>query len=510
MILGYEPDQAFGQELISVGQELGHKVTLAGSPEEVLAVLTEEPIDLLIISGEYQESDLLQKLSQADLEEPAPAILVTQTPDAPVRVPISQLIGSAGLISLPISSLQLAQRITQALTARHSEQEHSRLAVKLNRLVEVGRELGEEHDFERLFALVMAKTSEIMEAERSSLFLVDKKTNEIWTMVAEGVDEIRMPFGQGVCGRVIETDRSIRVGDAWELDFFDRSWDRRNNFRTRSMLCVPVKDRKRLPVGAIQVINRKNGREFTAEDERVLRALAAQAAIALENAALLEELRESFESFVRTLTATVDARHPLTAGHSERVTAYSLIIGRQLGLGEEALEQLKYSGLLHDIGKLGVPDSILLKNGRFTDEERDIMKTHSSQSETILSNIHFPEVLQDVALLAGAHHERYDGKGYSYGLVGLDIAPLARVIAVADVFDALTSPRDYPKYDGEATMSHAPMPLKKAISIILGDAGTAFDPEVVEAFQTCLDELLDSQLGGHFPEEYVAAYREAE
>jgi HD-GYP domain-containing protein (c-di-GMP phosphodiesterase class II) len=313
-------------------------------------------------------------------------------------------------------------------------------------------------------------------------------------------------MGRGVAGHVADTGETVRVADAWDLDYFDRSWDDKHGFRTRSLICMPVCNRQHEIIGVIQVINKKGYEEFDEEDEHLLTALTSQVAIALENAGLMEEQKASFESFIRTLSATVDARHPLTAGHSDRVTAYSVIIGGQLSLSGDEMEALKYSALLHDIGKLGVPDRVLLKNGPFDSEERTTMNGHASKSREILANIRFPKILLNVPEYAGAHHERLDGHGYTEGLTYREIPQIARILAVADVFDALTSPRDYPKYEGEKIMSHAPMPLAKAVGIIRKDSGTAFDPRVVEAFNSCLPNILESQRGGHFPDEYIEAF----
>lgn len=198
-----------------------------------------------------------------------------------------------------------------------------------------------------------------------------------------------------------------------------------------------------------------------------------------ENYQLVGQLGQAFESFVRALSTAVDAKHPLTAGHSNRVTEYSIHLGRQLGLPESDLEELKYTALLHDIGKIGVPDAVLTKKGRFSDDERKIMNEHAVWTYKIIDDITLPARLEEVPTIAASHHEKLDGKGYPYGLKGDKIPLFSRILAVSDVFDALTSLRDYPKYDGSTTLSFDPMPLDKAFSILEKDCGTHFDPEVV-------------------------------
>ncbi|MCP4756803.1 MAG: HD-GYP domain-containing protein [Proteobacteria bacterium] len=199
----------------------------------------------------------------------------------------------------------------------------------------------------------------------------------------------------------------------------------------------------------------------------------------IENFELVMELGYAFESFVRALSTAVDAKHPLTAGHSNRVTEYSLFLGKKLGLAEADLEVLKYSALLHDIGKIGVPDIVLTKKGRFTDQERLIMNEHSIWTFRIIDNIKLPESFEAVPKMAACHHEKLDGSGYPYGLKGEKIPFYSRILAVGDVFDALTSLRDYPKYDGDKSLGFDPMSLDRAFSILEKDMHIHFDPDIV-------------------------------
>lgn len=156
---------------------------------------------------------------------------------------------------------------------------------------------------------------------------------------------------------------------------------------------MPVNNRSGKRIAVIQVINKRGDRIFSDDDENILKSLASQMAIAIENAQLIDELKLSFESSIRTLSATVDARHHLTAGHSERVTEYSLMIARSLGLGPEEWELIKYAGLLHDIGKIGTKDAVLLKSGRLTKAERMEMQKHAAKTKEILDNFHFSKEL---------------------------------------------------------------------------------------------------------------------
>ncbi|MBW2617401.1 MAG: GAF domain-containing protein [Deltaproteobacteria bacterium] len=509
-VLIADDDPAALEALVRIVEGMGFEPHPAASDQEALGLIQDQPFDLALAGLEAAGGGGLEMIRR--LREAAPDLPLIAATRQPEAYSYAETVGagSTDLIVRPFGEADLAAKIERALRERRLARRQEILTDKMARLVNISRDLISELDFDRLFNLVIEKTSEIMEAERSSLFIVDGKTDELWTKVAMGVDEIRLPMGQGVSGHVAASGETIRVADAWELEIFDRTWDIKHDFRTRAVLCMPVRNRDQETIGVIQVINKQGDREFDQEDEFLLSALSSQVAIALENSALIDELKTSFESFIRTLSATVDARHPLTAGHSERVTTYSQIIGQQMGLDEEQMEALKYSALLHDIGKLGIPDAVLLKNGRFDDEERRQMNLHSTKSHDILSNIRFPRVLKEVPVFAAAHHERVDGKGYNDGLKDGHIPLAARIMAVADVFDALTSPRDYPKYDGDKMLAHSAMPLAKAVGIIRSDSGTAFDPNVVAVFDECLDKLLESQRGGHFPEAYIEIFQEVE
>jgi HD-GYP domain-containing protein (c-di-GMP phosphodiesterase class II) len=388
-------------------------------------------------------------------------------------------------------------------TAADQLAERNHLRELLARLIGIASTLTAELDFDRLFPLVVGNVTEAMLAERTSMYVVDWEHRELWTKVSEGVKPIRLPLGQGISGRVAETGEMLNVVDAWELPYFDRSFDLSNDFRTRSVLCMPIKNRSGETIGVLQVINKKGKDRFDEEDESFMKGLTSQIAIALENSILVDEILLSFNSSMRTLSAIVDARHHFTAGHSDRVKEYSLLIAAEISLTKEGLEPLEYAALLHDIGKIGIRDDVLMKAGAFTPEDWVEMKAHPVKTKTILDNFHFPRHLSQVSEIACRHHERMDGTGYPDGLTGDQITLGSRIIAVADVFDALTSRRDYPKYAFGQTMDSEPMPLNRVIDILREDAGSHFDPLVVDAFIKSLPHALIRYRGEHFTPEYV-------
>jgi putative nucleotidyltransferase with HDIG domain len=215
--------------------------------------------------------------------------------------------------------------------------------------------------------------------------------------------------------------------------------------------------------------------------------IASHTAQFIKNSLLHEELRMSFDSAIQTLSATVDAKHTLTAGHSERVAKLSVRIAKRMGLNKNRLEALRYAALLHDIGKIGISDRILLKNGPFNDSEREEMKSHPAKTKEILEKFHFPKLLRNIPTISALHHERIDGTGYPNGLAGDDIPLEAKILSVADVFDALTSLRDYPKHDEAGKdLECETISVARAVKMLEKEAGSHFDAAVVAALKECL------------------------
>ncbi len=187
-----------------------------------------------------------------------------------------------------------------------------------------------------------------------------------------------------------------------------------------------------------------------------------------------EKLEKAYLETVETLRYTVEAKDTYTRGHSDRVSEYSVLIGKYLGLSEDDLHKLKVGGLFHDIGKIGVPDSILLKTAKLTDDEYSEIKNHPSIGAHILSNA---SIFQDIIPIVKHHHERYDGRGYPGKLVGEDIPYLARIAAVSDSFDAMTSKRTY----------RDSLPLDIVIGEFEKNKGTQFDPKIADVFLNILN-----------------------
>ncbi len=353
-------------------------------------------------------------------------------------------------------------------------------ADRLEVILDITRRLMSVTDLDALLRLIAEATTELLDADRATIFLVDPDRGELWSKVALGVGagEIRVPLGTGIAGQVAATGETVSIPDAYADERFNPEPDRRSGYRTRSLLTYAMKAHDGRVIGVFQAVNKKGG-PFTGDDEDTLSSLAASAAIAVENAQLVSGQRQLWKTLIETLAVTIDARDQQTAGHSQRVTRYAEVIGRELGLTGNELEQLRAAALLHDYGKIAVRDGVLRKAGKLDDREFAYMKAHAEKTGEFLAHLEFPRDMRDVPLIAAQHHERMDGKGYPRGLPGVDILLGARIVACADVFDALTSPRYYkPAY-----------PIAKTLEIMDGMAGDHLDREVIAAVHRCLPAL---------------------
>jgi HD-GYP domain-containing protein (c-di-GMP phosphodiesterase class II) len=252
-------------------------------------------------------------------------------------------------------------------------------------------------------------------------------------------------------GAAARQRRTIVIDDAYQSELFNPEVDRQTGFRTTSILAVPMLSHQGELIGVFQCINRIDSsssagvRVFGAEDIELLETMAGFAAVAVENAFLYEEQKRQFNSLLITLATSVDARDPTTSKHTMYVTGIAVAIAQELGLSERVLERIRIAAILHDYGKIGVPDSVLLKPGGLEPHEVRLMRSHVLKTGLILSRIAFRRELADVPAIAAMHHEKLDGSGYPFGLRGEEIPLEGRILAVADVFHALTQTRTYKK-----------------------------------------------------------------
>ncbi|MFN3966975.1 MAG: HD domain-containing phosphohydrolase, partial [Endomicrobiia bacterium] len=315
-----------------------------------------------------------------------------------------------------------------------------RLLNSFSSLIDISRMLSKETSLDKLLNLIIEQTTTLMDAERTTLFLYNTETKELWSYIAQELEirEIRLPIGKGIAGYCAQTGKILNIPDAYKDQRFDPTFDQLTGFKTRNVLCAPMFNNRGELLGVIQVLNKHNG-NFNEYDESLLMAFSAQAGIAIENTKLYESQEELLRNFIKTIAAVVDARDPATKGHSERVARYSVSLARVMGLSDEEIKIIESAAILHDVGKISIPDEILKKPETFSKEEFEIIKNHAVYTREILNNIYSSTNLKQLPLIAASHHERLDGSGYPDGLKEKDISLYARIIGIADIYDALVS-----------------------------------------------------------------------
>lgn len=358
---------------------------------------------------------------------------------------------------------------------------HAQVKDPLIALVKIGQAVAVEKNIDNLIKNIAEETKTALNADRCTVYLYDKEKNELYSKVATGIEdfrELRIPADKGLAGHVAQTGETINIKDAYKDKRFNPEVDKKTGYKTKTILCMPIKNFNQEIIGVFQVLN-KFDETFTIDDEDLLIAIASSAGISLENAQLferqrkmLEEQKVIFDSFIETLASSIDARDKITSGHSSRVKMYASLIAEEFGMEKNDIYILEKAAALHDIGKIGIRDSVLQKEGKLTPEEYKHIQEHVEITHHILEKIHMSEDFQQITDIACSHHEKFDGTGYYRGLKGEEIPFGGRILAVSDVFDAITSKRHY----------RDKMPIEKVIDIIMNGSGSHFDPLVVEKF----------------------------
>lgn len=342
---------------------------------------------------------------------------------------------------------------------------------RIKDLIETSVLLSSTLDLDELLNLIMEKAKQILGAEASSIFQIDEETGELYFRVATGekgkaAKAIKVPMGKGVVGWAAEQGETVIVPDVSKDNRFYKKVDKETKFKTKSIIAVPLMTKHGI-MGVAEVLNKIEGVRFSKEDIKIFESLARQASVAIENAHLYNDLNELIKQAISSIVTAVEKKDMYTRGHTERVTKFSLMIGREMHMDSTTLHNLELAALLHDVGKIGIPDNILLKKGKLTDEEYSEIKKHPHKGIEIIGHIKQLKPITDGILY---HHEHFDGSGYPAGLKSDSIPLLARVISVADAYDAMTTDRPYRNALDQA----------EAIRRLKEASGTQFDPTMVD------------------------------
>ncbi|MGB4592624.1 MAG: HD domain-containing phosphohydrolase [Coriobacteriia bacterium] len=355
--------------------------------------------------------------------------------------------------------------------------------LELATLYEMSRALGATLDLDLLLDSVLDSAMRIFNVELGYVTLLDRESGAIEVRAWRGAEQARpdeAAVRSSMSEWVIRESRPLIFNPPRDSQEASTRVDSVSG--ALAALCVPLISGEGT-IGAITVGSRDASQRFTSDDVRLLATIANHVTIAIGNIDLFSSLQDAYLATVRALAAAVDAKDPYTRGHSDRVAQFALVIGESMNLSLEQRTALEMAAYLHDIGKIGIPEEILLKPGKLSDEEMGQMRHHPLIGANILKPIAFP---WPIAPVVRHHHEHYDGRGYPAGLKGEEIPMLARVLTVADAYEAMIADRPYRRGRSE---QDAVLELRRC-------SGSHFDPRVVDAFIHVLEEKPDILIQG--------------
>jgi HD-GYP domain-containing protein (c-di-GMP phosphodiesterase class II) len=362
---------------------------------------------------------------------------------------------------------------------------------RLQAVYAANQAIAAERDLTRLFEIVMDQIFNLVPAHNGVIILKEKQTSKgrtstqiklgqtsaldglVTEYVRTGALGMEVTISSSIVKRAIDNHEAVLTVDAADDARFESGASILSE-NIASAICVPLIYQGDV-LGVIYIDTRGTTNAFVNRDLELVCAIAGPAATSISNAQYTRKLDQSYQDTLIAMANAIELRDHYTVGHNWRVAKYSVEIARELGWSPEKLKEVEMGCVLHDIGKLAVPDAVLQKPGKLTEEEYEMMKVHPERGAHLIQDIEHLHPLLPYCLY---HHERPDGKGYPYGLKGEEIPIEGRLVGVADCWDALTSNRPYRKG----------MDIEKAISIMEEGRGTQFDPVCVDAFLKCVRE----------------------
>lgn len=339
--------------------------------------------------------------------------------------------------------------------------------------------IANERKLDQLLMLMADMGREMVVSDRCTVWLLDRHKQELYSTVAHDVTPLRMPMNAGLVGHAVSSGKPIYIDDAYTNEEYKQvlqsgaiAMDKQTGYRTKTLMVIPFRNNEGEIMGAFQAVNKLTENErFSQKDLDYLTLAASYAGKSIEAALLTNEIEETQKEIIFTMGEIGENRSKETGNHVKRVAEYSYILARGLGMSEKEAELLKIASPMHDIGKVAIPDAVLKKPGKLTDEEFDKIKTHTTIGYHLLKNSK-RQILKTAAIVAYQHHEKWNGTGYPCGLRGEEIHIYGRITAIADVFDALGSDRVYKKA----------WELDRIMNLFQEERGEHFDPKVVDVF----------------------------
>lgn len=332
-------------------------------------------------------------------------------------------------------------------------------------------------DINELAGVIVRNTAKILNANICTLLLLDERTDTLSIIASVGIENesintLRIKKGEEISG-VVAKFNAIKVINnlAIQESLYQLKYEKHYK---ETLASIPLSLKSNV-IGVLNVSHRKTGKPFSSIDIEILKIIALESAVALQNLKLIREQHEGYLNTIIALASTIDARDPYTYSHSNNVTKYAVRLAEELKLPNKVIEDIKYAGLLHDIGKIGIRDEVLLKPAKLTEEEFGQIKKHPLKGEEIIKSLPF---LKGVSKIIRQHHESFNGRGYPDGIKGEEIDLSARILKIADFFDAITTDRPYRKA----------FSLEEAKAVIMQNKGTELDPRLTDCFLEILEK----------------------
>ena len=388
------------------------------------------------------------------------------------------------------------------MTDQDQTQEVAEEMALLRGLLDFGARLYVCRDRQQMLDTILAQARGVTRAEAGSLYLVQKDRLLFVAVQNDKMDTTEiaryllgkeMPISaESLAGFVASTGEIMSIPDSHRLPAgspfrINRDFDASSGYHTRSVLAIPLRRPDGSCVGVLELLNRLDPEggavAFPNAEGSGILSLASMAAVTISNALLQEELKAAHLDTIIRLSVVVEHRDNVTAQHVRRISRTARLIAETMKLDQRQVELIECAAPMHDVGKVGIPDAVLHKPGPLTPEERRIIEQHALIGADILGHPH-NDLIATAHDIAVSHHERWDGGGYPYGLTGTEIPLSGRIVALADVLDALLARRCYKDAYSEGT----------ALDIIRSESGKQFDPTVVEAFFRVADRVLEPYL----------------
>jgi len=351
----------------------------------------------------------------------------------------------------------------------------------LNLILKYAAFVAEQKEPEMMLVALADMAREFSAADRATIWIGDRENKTLWTKVAHGIPNITIPDTVGLAGSAYNSAETVVCNDPYSDVRFNPEIDKKTGYVTKSVVVLPVKNSENVAIGALQCINKlSSDNKFNSEDVAKLNLVTTYIANTLELASLHKEIEDTQKEVIFTMGEVGEFRSKETGNHVKRVAEYSYILALGYGLSYADAELLRMASPMHDIGKVAISDDILKKPGKLTDDEFDIMKSHTIMGHEVLKHS-TRKIISAAAIVAYEHHEKWNGRGYPRALKGEEIHIFGRITALADVFDALGSERCYKKA----------WELDKIYELFKAERGEHFDPKLVDAFFDNLDKILD-------------------